>query len=502
MDRSLHRELLTLASDPAVELDVLLRRVLRAALALGGTVTGGCETGLAILFDPAEVGRRPVVSAAAQQNGSVPLDPFVKRFNGAPGGRLSRMARTGRPELVPAHVEGVDVGTITGNGRPSIWVPIVERQRLMGLLILESNRTASWTQSQIAELEVVAQVVQPALDRGLLREWIRQAGAGVEILGLSEPLLELERQVKLAGCFSDGSVLIRGERGSGKELVARAIHSWSRRRRRPFVTMLPSLSTDALAGDELFGHEKHSFTGAEKARPGKLQAADGGTLFLDEIAELPLAVQTALLRVLDQGEIQRIGRDESLRVDTRLLVATSRDLSALIASGHFREDLYDRLTFFEVRVSPLRERLEDVPVLARYYLRTYCRRNWRATVFERDGTCSRCRSAARPPCVTEEFFDALGAYSWPGNVRELKHLIGRLVATAPDEVLDAGHLADKVGNSAPPHGDLSLESVVKDHIARILKRTGYNQSQAARLLGLPLSTLRSKMKRLDILLPR
>ncbi len=124
MDRNLHRELLTLASDPAVELDVLLRRVLRAALALGGTVTGDCETGLAILFDLAEVGLRPVVSAAAQQNGSVPLDLFVKRFNSAPGGRLSRMARTGRPELVPAHVEGADVGSITGNDRPSTWLSV------------------------------------------------------------------------------------------------------------------------------------------------------------------------------------------------------------------------------------------------------------------------------------------------------------------------------------------------------------------------------------------
>ncbi len=492
----LQMELLALASDSAVRLDVLLQRVVQAALAVGGS-----DAGAIIIFDPAEIEVSPVAWAVGGST-VVPLDRVVRRFIEAERGRLSRVSRTEQPDLIPNHEETPEEQTFTGHSRrSSVWVPLVERKRLMGLLVLESNQPGGLTESRIRDLEMIAREALPGLDRGLLREWLRQAAVPVEIVGVSRLFLDLERQTKLTGCFSDGPVLITGERGSGKELVAWAIHTWSRRRQRPFVPMLPSLCGGVLASDELFGHERHSFTGAEKARPGKLQAADGGTLFLDEVGDMRQTVQGAFLRVLERGELQRIGCDEPLHVDVRVLVATNRDLAALVTAERFRADLYDRLSFFEVNVPPLRERIEDIPVLARYFLRTYCRQTWRSSVFERNEGCSRCRLAARPPCATEAFFDTLQGYSWPGNVRELKHMIGRLVATVPDEVLDAKHLAEELRSATRLDARLSLEAVVKNHIVTVLKYSSYNQSQAARLLGLPLSTLRSKMKRLDIFLP-
>jgi two-component system response regulator HydG len=386
-------------------------------------------------------------------------------------------------------------------------VPVIERKRVRAVLLAGCRQPNGYTARHADAVASLAAGALPALDRALLQVWLRQIEAPVEIVGVSTPFLELERQVKDIGCFSTGSVLITGERGAGKELVAWAIHGWSRRRSRSFVPVLVSACADGLLCDELFGHEPHAFTGAGEERPGKFRAAEGGTLFLDEAADLPAPVQSALLRVLERGELQRLGRDEPLRVDVRVAAATSRDLPALIAERSFRPDLLDRLSLLEVRVPPLRERPEDIPLLARQFLRAHCHAAWRSHSFARENACAGCASVDHVCCATPEFFAALKAYSWPGNIRELKHLMVRLVASVPDEVLDVRHLPAKLHaalgrQESEPRGDapahLTLDSAIRTHIREVLRSTGYNQSEAARLLGIPLSTLRSKMKKLDL----
>ncbi|HSM52385.1 MAG TPA: sigma 54-interacting transcriptional regulator, partial [Thermoanaerobaculia bacterium] len=250
--------------------------------------------------------------------------------------------------------------------------------------------------------------------------------------------------------------------------------------------------------------ERHAFTGAAEARQGKLQAADGGTLLLDEAGDLPPATQAALLRVLERGELQRIGRDAPLRVDVRVVAATNRDLTALMADGRFRHDLFDRLSFFEIRVPPLRERAEDIPLLARHFLRSTCGKTWRRTALAPAGLCGTCGAPSPAGCASPPFVEALQAHPWPGNVRQLRHTLERLAATVSDDVLDLHHLPAEVQEAARPEAargetsDWNLDAVIRRHIERTLRRTGANQSAAARLLGVPLSTLRSKMKRLRI----
>jgi Nif-specific regulatory protein len=354
----------------------------------------------------------------------------------------------------------------------------------------------------VGKLAAVCREVLPGLQRALLRHWMQQIGAPVDVVGRSPAFLELERQIRQAGSCADGSVLVTGERGSGKEVVAWAIHAWSRRRSRPFVPLLAAACSDSMTADELFGHERNSFTGAAQSRPGKFQAADGGTLMLDEAGDLPAPIQASFLRVLESGELQRIGRDETLRVNVRVVAATNRDLSSLMAEGRFRRDLYDRLSFFEIKVPSLRERSEDIPLLARHFLRSTCPNTWRSSVFQQEGVCGNCCHVHPASCATQDFFAGLQAYSWPGNVRELRHVVGRMAATFPDEALGLAHLPEGMQSAVQPARSQddawSLDGALRRHIENVLRHTGSNQSEAARLLGLPLSTLRSKMKRLGM----
>jgi formate hydrogenlyase transcriptional activator len=287
---------------------------------------------------------------------------------------------------------------------------------------------------------------------------------------------------------TDSTVLIQGETGTGKELVARAIHERSPRRERALVKVNCAALPRDLVESELFGHEKGSFTGATQQRRGRFELADGGTLFLDEAGELPLESQAKLLRVLQEREFERVGGTRSLRADVRLIAATNRDLHARVAAGSFRADLYYRLNVFPIVVPPLRERRDDIPGLVRHFAARAARRLGRAL----EG-------------ISPAFVERASAYDWPGNVRELENLVERAIIMSNGGVLDAVELFSPASRSekGPPRAplDATLEAMERAHILHVLERTGWvieGERGAARILGLNPSTLRGRLRKLGI----
>ena len=252
------------------------------------------------------------------------------------------------------------------------------------------------------------------------RELREQAGAADEILGESRSIRALREKVALAA-DAHASVLIQGERGTGKELVARAIHLGSKRAGKAYEKLNCAAVPAELIESELFGHEQGAFTGATKQRRGKFERASGGTLFLDEVGDMPAAMQAKLLRVLQEGELERVGGSELLEVDVRVVAATNKDLAGEIAEGRFRADLYDRLNVLPLRVPPLRERVGDVALLSATFLERSCRANER-----------------RLKTLSAGAQRLLEAYDFPGNVRELRNLVERLVILSPGEAITEG----------------------------------------------------------------
>lgn len=289
---------------------------------------------------------------------------------------------------------------------------------------------------------------------------------------------------------TDSKVLITGESGAGKELLAYAIHQRSPRAREPFVKMNCAAIPEELSESELFGSEKGAFTGAVERREGKFMQADGGTLFLDEIGDMSLRVQTKVLRVLQDGEFQRVGGKETLKADVRIIAATNKNLREMVREGSFREDLYFRLNVFPIEAPPLRERPEDVALLAQHFIQRFCRRNNR-----------------RIPEVQPEVYAALKKYPWPGNVRELQNLVERLIILSENNRIGAENLpayllqAEFKLPETPP-GARTLgevrEEAERAYILHCLEHTGGNVTQAARLLGMERTNLHKKMKALGI----
>jgi DNA-binding NtrC family response regulator len=322
-----------------------------------------------------------------------------------------------------------------------------------------------------------------------LEDEIRSGNDFREIVGRSPALARLLDQLALVAS-THSTVLIQGETGTGKELVARAIHDRSPRRERPLVKLNCAALPRELVESELFGHEKGAFTGATQQRRGRFELADGGTLFLDEVGELPLEAQAKLLRVLQEQEFERVGGTRSLRTDVRLIAGTNRDLQAQVDAGAFRADLFYRLNVFPVSVPPLRERREDIPPLVAHFLARAARRLGKA--FEG---------------VTPAFFDRAMAYAWPGNVRELENVVERaailsrgtlLEALEPFGAATASARAD-AAPATPPNG--TLEDVERAHIRRVLDQTRWaieGKQGAAAILGLNPSTLRGRMRKLGI----
>jgi len=284
---------------------------------------------------------------------------------------------------------------------------------------------------------------------------------------------------------SSATILIQGESGAGKELVARTVHERSGRRNGPFVAVNCAALPETLLESELFGYEKGAFTGAAGRKDGRFELANGGTLFLDEVADLSLVTQPKILRMLQEGEFERLGGTRTIQVDVRIVAATNQDLADMVKERRFREDLYYRLNVITVRVPPLRERHEDIRLLAQHYLRVYAAKNGRTL----DG-------------FSNEALERLESYRWPGNVRELENLIERMVLLARKDRIDAEDLPEEIAGVKRPPRDAILEVVgtpLADVEQRLLDETlritGGNKTQAAKLLGIDVRTVARKLER-------
>ena len=331
-------------------------------------------------------------------------------------------------------------------------------------------------------------VIERAMDHTRLREENRllRESLGVHfdrhnIIGRSAPmerLLETVGQVSLA----EATVLITGESGTGKELIAGAIHFNSPRKDKPFVKINCAAITETLLESELFGHEKGSFTGADRRKEGKFRYADGGSLFLDEVSEMSVAMQVKLLRVLQEREFTRVGGNEVIKVDVRIIAATNKNLLEEIDTGRFRDDLFYRLNVINLNVPPLRERKEDIPLLTHHFLTMFSEKNNKQI-----------------QGFTPQAMDRMLKYEWPGNIRELMNVVERAVVLSRSQYLDEHNLSlvekPELYSKEVVPGNTSLGEVEKATVLKTLEATGGNKSEAARRLGITRRTLHQKLRK-------
>lgn len=309
------------------------------------------------------------------------------------------------------------------------------------------------------------------------------------MIGRDAKMRQINETIRTAAP-SDASVLIEGESGTGKELIATALHTQSHRALRPFIRINCAAIPQELIESELFGYKKGAFTGADRDRRGLIEAAHGGTLLLDEIAEMPLHLQTRLLRVLQERQIRRLGDEQEIAVDFRLLSATNRDTSQLLNEGQLRKDLYFRISTIKIKVPPLRERLGDVPLLAKHFLERYARQYDKII---RD--------------ISPETVAVLTTYDWPGNIRELESAIERAVLFCQGSSLLPECLPENMQTTpagykviVPPH--LSMDELEREAIVQTLERTGGNVKKSAEILRYPRPTFYRKLKKFKIKIDR
>jgi formate hydrogenlyase transcriptional activator len=384
-------------------------------------------------------------------------------------------------------------------------VPLVSHDRVVGALMIGSFETDAFSPEHVELLEQVSPQVAIALENGLayrqiaelkeklnseklyLEDEIRTEQNFDEIVGQSAALKQALEQISIVAP-TDSTVLIRGETGTGKELIARAIHNLSGRRSRTFVKLNCAAIPTGLLESELFGHERGAFTGAIGQKIGRFELANGGTLFLDEVGDIPLELQSKFLRVLQEQEFERLGGTRTIHVDIRLVAATNRDLAAMVADKQFRSDLFYRLNVFPIVSPPLRERKEDIVPLVRYFTQKLAR-----------------RMNKRIETISSESLTALSRYHWPGNIRELENLIERAVILSRGSRLEVplGELEDP-GKGDPPDAArplTTLEEAEREHIRQALQQAHWvvgGASGAAARLGMKRTTLQSKMEKLGI----
>ena len=422
------------------------------------------------------------------------------------GSASGKVFQTGKPLALsgPAWLESeiYQVGAVEGF-QSGCFLPLSGRDRVLGVLQLTRLQENAFTQDDVAVLSPVGNQVAIAVDNALnyrqvsesraklaeerryLRGEIRTAHQFEEIIGASAALQQVLTQVEVVAP-TDATVLIQGETGTGKELIARALHQRGARRDQPFVTVNCAAIPSGLLESELFGHERGAFPGAIAQKLGRFELAHQGTLFLDEIGDIPLDLQPKLLRVVQEQAFERLGSPRTRRVDVRLVAATNRDLAQLVEAGTFREDLYYRLNVFPIAVPPLRERIEDIPLLVRHFVHTYAQ-----------------RLRKRIDTIPADALEALASYPWPGNVRELQNVIERTVILTADTVLrlpPAEWQHNRAVTGVLP-GHQTLEDVERAHILQVLRDTsgviGGPQGAAARL-GVKRTTLLYRMEKLGI----
>ncbi len=301
------------------------------------------------------------------------------------------------------------------------------------------------------------------------------------IIGQSSAMQEVFDTIRQASP-SRANILIEGESGTGKELAAHAIHRLSAQAQGPFIPVHCAALSQNLLESELFGHEKGAFTGATERRRGRFELADGGTIFLDEIGEIDPAIQVKILRVLEERKFERVGGQETIEVDVRLIAATNRDLKKMVAEGKFREDLFYRLYVVVIHLPPLRERAGDIPLLARHFLKELSETNGK-----------------KIESITPDAMDILLAYSWPGNVRQLRNIIERMIVLSRGEKLTVRDIPAAIRDGVQPKAgavsapNMSLDEVEKQHIINALKNNGENRTKAAAQLGISRRTLHRKL---------
>lgn len=342
------------------------------------------------------------------------------------------------------------------------------------------------------KLEIVARHIQLRRENRTLRDQIANLRSTTDILGNDGRLKTILAQLERAAP-SMAPVLILGETGTGKELLARRLHELSPRASHPFVAVNCGAIPENLIESEFFGHARGAFTGADRIRVGRIEEAGGGTLFLDEIGELPLSLQPKLLRVLQNGEYCRLGDNQTRKADVRWVAATHRNLETMVNAGTFREDLFYRISVLPLQIPPLRERISDIPLLLREMM-----------------SRKALRYRVEPKSFTAEAFEALCTWKWPGNVRELENTIERLLLLSDGPEIDLGDLPERFGEIVEPaskdHFNVPAGSTLPDCvdelerklISEALTAAGGNQSEAARRLGIHERTLRYKLRKLGV----
>ena len=442
----------------------------------------------------------PVSKGLLQEGLKVPVE-------GSPTGQA---IKTRQPVYISrASIErfGSDIARrILAEGLKSAYcLPLISHGRPLGTLVVASLTDDVFPEKDARLLELVAKQISIAVENSLayrreveranklseeklyLQDEIRTEHNFEEIIGESPALKNILQQVETVAP-TDSTILILGETGTGKELIARAIHNLSGRRERTLVKVNCAAIPTGLLESELFGHEKGAFTGAIAQRIGRFELAHGGTLFLDEVGDIPLELQPKLLRVLQEQEFERLGSARTLHVDVRLVAATNVDLARKVADNQFRADLYYRLNVFPIVIPPLRERREDIPLTVRYFAQKYARRMKKPI-----------------ESIPAKSLAALTEYSWPGNVRELENFVERgvILSRGPELELPLAELkpSNKAAPAAASTGSATLEHAERQHIMRVLSETDWvigGPTGAAVRLGMKRTTLQSRMKKLGI----
>jgi formate hydrogenlyase transcriptional activator len=410
-----------------------------------------------------------------------------------------------RPDLESERTNSSEERAYGHGFRSLCALPLVVRGKSIGAITVGSLTRFGYTEEDTGFLMEIANQIAIAIDNMraheeteelkarfeaeavYLQEEIKTEHNFEEIIGQSGPMRQLLRKIEQVAP-TEATVLIQGETGTGKELLARAIHDRSRRKDRPLVKVNCGSIPSGLVESELFGHEKGAFTGATQRRTGRFELAHEGTIFLDEVTELPIDTQVKLLRVLQEGEFERVGSSQTIKVDVRVIAATNRDLKEVVRNGTFRSDLFYRLNVFPVEAPPLRERKGDIPLLTHFFLSKFSK-----------------KLGKEVRGVSQKAMESLKNYNWPGNVRELQNVVERAVVLATGPILKVDESAVRSDGAAREFTVDTLDNVERNHIVRALSETNWvihGKKGAAAILGINPSTLRSRMEKLGIKKPQ